>query len=71
MRVNCIRWLGYVIVAGGILASIAVAIAAGFWIRDQIADPTKLNELIGKITVAVLAFLGSKVFRQAKPGGEG
>jgi len=70
MRVNCIRWLGHVIVAGGVLAFIAVAIAAGFWIKDQIIDATKLDALIGKITVAVLAFLGSNVFQKAKPKGE-
>ncbi len=67
MRVTCIRWLGYIIVASGVLVAIAALIAAGFWLNNQILDPAKLDDLMGKVVVGVLAFLGSRVFRQTKP----
>ncbi|MEH3121996.1 MAG: hypothetical protein PGN16_08460 [Sphingomonas phyllosphaerae] len=70
MRVICIRWLGYVIVAGGVLVAIGALVAAGFWLVDQIKEPAKLDELMGKVVVAIVAFLGSRVFRQTKPSSD-
>lgn len=66
-RVFCIRWLRYVIVAGGIIVAIALLVAGGFWLVEQVKDSAKLDALMGKIVVAGLAFLGSRVFRQDKP----
>lgn len=66
MRVVCIRWLGRVLIVGGIIATLGIMIAAGFWLYNQIIDPAKLDELIGKVVVAVLAFIGSKVLGQSK-----